>query len=48
MQTINSTILIASASITPSNPDNGYIALYPKSDGNLYILLSNGKEIRIN
>ena len=43
-----SPLLIVSASTTPSTPSAGFIALYPKSDRNLYVLLSNGTEIRIN
>lgn len=40
--------LLLTVSTTPVPPSPGFIALYPKSDGNLYILLSNGTEIRIN
>mgnify|MGYP003340173688 CR=1 FL=1 len=48
MKITSSPILIASASATPTTPSAGFIAIYPKPDGNLYMLLSNGTEIKLN
>jgi hypothetical protein len=43
-----SPLILTVSAITPTPPDPGFIALYPKANGNLYILLSNGTEIQIN
>jgi hypothetical protein len=48
MKITSSPILITSVLTTPTTPSTGFIAIYPKADGNLYMLLSNGTEIKLN
>lgn len=48
MKILSEPIVITPVSTTPSTPSTGFIAIYPKTDGNFYMLLSNGTEIKLN
>ena len=48
MKILSEPIVITPVSTTPPNPDAGFISIYPKADGNLYMKLSNGTEIKLN
>lgn len=48
MKIISEPIVLTPVSVTPTTPSIGFIAIYPKTDGNLYMLLSNGTEVKLN
>ena len=48
MKITSEPILISPVPTTPTTPGTGFITIYHKADGNLYMLLSNGTEIKLN
>lgn len=48
MKILSEPIVLTPVSIVPATPGAGFISIYPKPDGNLYMKLSNGTEIKLN